>query len=253
MDLVEIGDVDAQCEFARLCCNKASIHFDLELAIEWYKIAAKNGSYDAKVELAYLYYSKSLGYFNPRKALIWFIAATIQKRDREILFRIGEIYEGCYKDYSSAIPYYKEAAQLGYVLAYSQLGDIYLHIKKNKVKAFKYFKEAVKNEPLASYILGILYKNGEGFEQNYSNALRYFKLAAEAGCEISMFELGELYYNGYGVTKDFEEAAKWYQAACKKLYTGTSQPLPLMNDYLKGVEKELPFSAEDESFVPFLI
>jgi suppressor of lin-12-like protein len=176
-------------------------------------------------------------------------------------YSIARIYDTYLNDKLSAIFYYKKSVLLGATQAIRKLKNIYSSIESDEEKALEWFKQ--KNSSEFYYILGTLYKKGEGFKQNYSKALEAFKLAVRVkdgydelifflDCRhAAMFELGELYYNGYGVPKNFEEAAKWYQATCSLYVVPHSHSRPLIDDYLKDVEKELPFPKEDESFVPF--
>lgn len=175
-------------------------------------------------------------------------------------YSIARIYDTYLNDKLSAIFYYKKSVLLGVTQAIRKLKNIYSSIESDEEKALECFKQ--KNSSEFYYILGTLYKKGEGFKQNYSKALEAFKLAVKVkdgydepifffDCRhAAMFELGELYYNGYGVPKNFEEAAKWYQASCC-LYVPNSHSQLLIDDFQKDVEKELPFPKEDESFVPF--
>ena len=55
---------------------------------------------------------------------------------------------------------------------------------------------------LAYNNLGIMYQNGEGVPQDYSEALRLFRLAAEQGLDIAQYNLGNMYQDGEGVPQD---------------------------------------------------
>ena len=51
---------------------------------------------------------------------------------------------------------------------------------------------------------------------NYSQAIVYFKQAAEQGDAEAQFEVGRMYAEGIGRKKDCYEAVKWYQMAVKQ-------------------------------------
>jgi TPR repeat protein len=68
---------------------------------------------------------------------------------------------------------------------------------------------------LQSYV-GEMYRDGEGVEQDYSEAVRWFKLAADQGSDRAQNSLGLRYYNGQGVTTDLKKAAYWFKAAAKQ-------------------------------------
>lgn len=48
---------------------------------------------------------------------------------------------------------------------------------------------------------------------NYSEAVRWYRKAAEQGFAPAQESLGFMYYNGYGVPKDDSEAERWWKKA----------------------------------------
>ena len=62
--------------------------------------------------------------------------------------------------------------------------------------------------------MGFLYEYGkDGVKQDYKEALRWYRLAAEQGDAGAQTNLGVLYSNGLGVTKDYVQALKWWSIA----------------------------------------
>lgn len=55
--------------------------------------------------------------------------------------------------------------------------------------------------------------NRNYIEGNYTEAVRYYRLAAQQGDADAQYNLGDCYYNGTGVTQDYEEAKKWFEKA----------------------------------------
>lgn len=51
------------------------------------------------------------------------------------------------------------------------------------------------------------------FDENYDEALRWYKEAAEAGHQEARTSIGFMYFSGKGVPRDPDEAGKWYQSA----------------------------------------
>ena len=64
--------------------------------------------------------------------------------------------------------------------------------------------------------LGIAYAYGEGVEQDYFEAVKWFKEAADQGDVEAQLNLGYLYASGDGVTQSYPEAAKWYRLAAEQ-------------------------------------
>lgn len=60
-----------------------------------------------------------------------------------------------------------------------------------------------------------LYQKGKEFydKKDYKNAISYYKQAAEMGSQDAMFSLGGCYFDGNGVEEDWDEAEKWYRIA----------------------------------------
>lgn len=59
----------------------------------------------------------------------------------------------------------------------------------------------------------MLYENGDGVEQSASEALKWYRLAAEQGYVSAQLNLGFFYHYGENATIDMKEAVKWYEMA----------------------------------------
>lgn len=68
----------------------------------------------------------------------------------------------------------------------------------------------------AAAYLGRMYLRGEGVDQNFGKALRWFKLGVSNGEAFSQYEMGLMYLHGYGVKKDAMIAADYFKAAAKQ-------------------------------------
>ncbi len=61
--------------------------------------------------------------------------------------------------------------------------------------------------------LGELYESGESISKNYPEAVRWYKLAAEAGVDDAQNALGLMYGQGRGINRDAKEALRWLMKA----------------------------------------
>ncbi|MBR5709744.1 MAG: rhomboid family intramembrane serine protease [Thermoguttaceae bacterium] len=78
---------------------------------------------------------------------------------------------------------------------YYNYGNSALHIKKNVNTAANYYKRAVKfDNPVAIYNLGILYRDGDGVENDDAKAFELFKQAADLGDSDAQSEYGRMLY-----------------------------------------------------------
>lgn len=58
-----------------------------------------------------------------------------------------------------------------------------------------------------------MYARGAGVSEDESEAVRWYRLAAQQGLAEAQFSLGNMYFNGRGVPQDYEEAARWVRLA----------------------------------------
>ena len=84
---------------------------------------------------------------------------------------------------------------------------------------------AEKGIPEAQYNLGYCYSNGEGVEKDTVEAVKWFRKAAEKGMPEAQYKLGYCYLNGKGVEKDMVEAVKWFRKAAKQGHTKAREAL----------------------------
>lgn len=77
---------------------------------------------------------------------------------------------------------------------------------------------AEQGDAEAQFVLGTMYRDGQGVAQDYDEALRWWRKAAELGVVDAQFALGNLYAGGSGVAKDNVLAYMWYSIAA--LQTG---------------------------------
>ena len=69
------------------------------------------------------------------------------------------------------------------------------------------------NHAYAQYFVGRMFAGGQGVEQDFDAAAKWYRKAAEQGVGDAQFRLGSLYEAGNGVPKDMEYAYSWYRVA----------------------------------------
>ena len=75
---------------------------------------------------------------------------------------------------------------------------------------------AMQGEALAQYTLGVMYDRGLSVMQNYREAVRWYRAAAEQGHTTAQFSLGVMYAAGEGVGRDYQEAFRWFRTLAEK-------------------------------------
>jgi len=86
----------------------------------------------------------------------------------------------------------------------------------------------------SQYVVGLM----EDVAKNYSEAVRWFRAAAEQGFASAQESLGSMYYNGHGVSQDYKEAVRWSRAAAEQGHSGAQNNLGVKYDRGQGVPQD---------------
>ena len=90
----------------------------------------------------------------------------------------------------------------------------YLQTQDNYVEAAKWYKIAAENGHSDAQVrLGRMYAKGIGLLQDFSEAARYFRMSADQYNGDAQYELANLYDQGLGIPQSDIEAAKYYRMA----------------------------------------
>ena len=65
-----------------------------------------------------------------------------------------------------------------------------------------------------------MYENGRGVPQDYAEAVRWYRRAAEQGDADAQFNLGVMYGKGQGVPQDYVATLMWFNLAASRLAPG---------------------------------
>ena len=94
---------------------------------------------------------------------------------------------------------------------------------------------AEQGDPFAQFNLGIMYELGDSIPQNYSEAVRWYRAAAQLGNDPAMYNLAIKLEDGIGVQENDVEAALWYRISAEHGYIDSQYNLGLMYFYGNGV------------------
>ncbi|MBR5638306.1 MAG: sel1 repeat family protein, partial [Muribaculaceae bacterium] len=118
-------------------------------------------------------------------------------------------------NFANAVMLFRKAAEQGSAEAQWYLGDCYYNgngVDENETEAVKWFRIAAEQGYAPAQLrMGECYEDGEGVNENYEEAVKWYRLAAEQNYTLAQLALGRCYYNGNGVAQNYAEAAKWYQ------------------------------------------
>jgi len=82
---------------------------------------------------------------------------------------------------------------------------------KDPAQAAELFRKPPKRPQPSMVNLGLMYDQANGLPQNYPEAARWYKRAADLGNASGMANLGILYKNGRGVSQSDTAAADLYR------------------------------------------
>ena len=87
-------------------------------------------------------------------------------------------------------------------------------VQQNYAEALIWYrKAAVQGYVTAQYNLGWIHENSPGEEQDYAKALTWYRKAADQGDATAQRSLGWMHQKGLGVKQNYAEALTWYRRA----------------------------------------
>jgi uncharacterized protein len=109
-------------------------------------------------------------------------------------------------------------------------------VPQDYAEAMKWYRKAAdKGNARAQFNLGFMYYDGKGVPQNYAEAMKWFRKAADQGHARAQFNLGFMYYDYKGVPQNYAEALKWYRKAADQGHARAQFNLGFMYYDGKGV------------------
>ncbi len=138
-------------------------------------------------------------------------------------------------DYATALRLYLSLAEQGNAKAQNEVGFLYYfaawgaeqNLRRAKQKlpgmgvapdyteAVKWYRRAAEQgDAHGQFCLGNMYHDGKGVAQNYVEAAKWWRRAAEQGKDsLAQYQLAGAYAKGEGVPKDFVRAYMWLNLA----------------------------------------
>jgi len=111
---------------------------------------------------------------------------------------------------------------LSWWIIYNRWNALLEHFYSGDTDAVKYYRLAAdQGHSYAQNNLGNCYTYGKGVPKDISEA-KYYQLEAEQGYSDAQYSLGNCYKYGKGVPKDISEAVKYYRLASKQGHSSDS-------------------------------
>jgi TPR repeat protein len=207
--------------------------------------AAAAGHGPAALRLGQLYLGGGPLPRDEARAAMW-LALAAEARQTEASLTLGRLYYD--KNPAAAAKWLEQARnqEAGYLL-----GELYLKEKRfiEAVAAFTF--AADQGSPEASLALGLLNLDNEfGRRPNPREALRRFKIAAQAGLPNGAYHLAHMYIAGQATPKDSLTGAFWlHRAADRGHEEARAEYDKLTLNFTPGQKKRLERMIED-GFAP---
>ena len=115
----------------------------------------------------------------------------------------------------------KQAANSGDAAAQFTLGARFAAgegVEQSWTEAFKWFKQAAESGmPTAQHNLAVMYERSRGTDQNLDEAARWYEKAAEQGYPPSQYNFAVALARGWGVKQDVAKAVTWFERAAERI------------------------------------
>ena len=172
---------------------------------------------------------------------------TAEKGDVKAQVGIGLLYDlgGSAQNYTEAAKWYRKAAEQGNAQAQYLLGELFRHgngIDQNPAKAVEFYHKAAENGHIeAQAALGGMYLLGAGIDQNYTEAAKWIQKAAEKGNAVAQFWLCRMFFDGLGVSQDLVKALMWANLAATE---GFDEAIKFRNNIKENMTRSQVIEAE---------
>lgn len=253
---IEYYNKSAEEHFAPALLRLGLLHFhgegvkqDYKLAINYFTRAAKLDNVVSQYHLGEIY-RQGLGIDRDAATASFWYAKACNKNFPKALVRLADLYfagKGVEPNLYTAIDLYEKAAVLGDSYAGLLLSIFYakgLGFDQNLPKSVHWFNlvEQKKDHLVAKFEIAKAYETGFGFNKNYTEAAKWYLLAAKNGLAKAQAKLADFYVSGLGVSKDYDQAIKWYKSAADQGYSYAQYSMALLLPQMKSYKPFLTFS-----------
>ena len=263
----ELGDTEAQARLGYLYASGYGVKQDYQEAIQWYTKAADHNNNLAQYYLGTMYENGN-GFKQDYKKAAEFYRRSAENDGASAPYALGLLYEkglGVPQSYAQAAEWYNKSTdwderareRLDLLKKEGKIDKDWLPIQEAKRKAnsayssqnyyeaAKFYRVAAEQGDADSqYWLGWLYDQGQGISQNFYEAAKWYRKAAEQGEAFAQNNLGTLYYRGNGVAQDYREAAKWFNKSAEQSNSYAQNWLGILYERGHGVKQDFKRAVE---------
>jgi len=235
----QTNNLQAQFNIGEIYLNGEGVQSDHLIAREWFEKSSAQGHVDSQYQLACLYLDEDLGMLDQKLGYALFKKASTPSKENDFepssLAIVGRSLclhngRGVKKNLKESVKFFEKASDLDLPGGNNPHGMFYLGLAHyngtgvpiNFDLAFKFFLMAADQDLCNAeyFVAGLLYY-GEGVQQNYSKAIKYYKKVIKAPIADknyrvdSFFKLGFCYLFGKGIKQNTNTALKYLNKAVK--------------------------------------
>ena len=133
-----------------------------------------------------------------------------------------------------------ECVEKGHEYYYGRNG-----VSKDYTEAVKWYRKAAEQgHSNAQNYLGDCYFYGQGVAKDYTEAVKWYRKAAEQGHSNAQNYLGDCYFYGQGVAKDYKLAMEWFQKSAAQNNLNAIRTIGFMYEKGMGVTQDYHIAKE---------
>ncbi len=212
----EQGSSNAQFNLGLNYYKGEGVEKDLSKAMHLFRMSAEQGYADAQLHVGRCLEETNAS--NEEIEAAYRKAAEMGQPEAQCFLGEWYYYgeKGLTVDIGETYKWWRKAAERGYYQAQYKIGDCYdfgRGVERDTKEAVKWFKRSASKDYIpAVYVLGLCYYFGNGVRMNMREALKCFKRAAKYDYAEAIYMIGYYYYNDI---VDEEEAIKYYKRAAE--------------------------------------
>ena len=112
-------------------------------------------------------------------------------------------------------------------------------VSQNYTEAFRWYRLAAEQGHVEAQLnVGLMYNEGQGVTQDPAAGAEWLRRAADAGNADAQYTLGLMYYHGNGLPRDFTMAREWYRRAAAGGSAKAMNNLGIMHGLGEGVAQD---------------
>jgi tetratricopeptide (TPR) repeat protein len=113
------------------------------------------------------------------------------------------------------------------------------YVDKNYSEAMRWYRMAAEQGDAAAQIsVGSLYADGRGVPQNYPEAMQWFRKGADQGNPAAQDDVGSLYAKGWGAPQNYSEAMQWFRKGAEEGYPAAQNNIGSLYVNGRGVPRD---------------